>query len=131
MTRHVISLVITSNDIPLNLPIVLTYHLVPDGSPLRLTFLVHQTSFIYCWELASYIAFVGKHSLRHPTAVSISTHQHPICWGATFFDLILLGFEPPLIALQLRADDAFIDPFSSQVGGLRCGEEASLIHTKL
>ena len=131
MTRHVISLVITSNDIPLSPPIALTYRPIPDGSPSRLTFLVHQTSFIYCWKSASYIAFVGKHSLCYPTVISISTHQHLICWNAIFFDPILLGFRPPLIALQLRADDAFIDPFSSQVGGLRCGEEASSIHTKL
>ena len=54
-----------------------------------------------------------------------------MCLDAIFFDPILLGFGPPLIALQMRADDAFIDPFSSQVGGLRCGEEESSIHMKL
>ena len=90
----------------------------------QLTFSIHQTLFIYCWELASYIAllrspvaailFVGKHSLRHPTAVLTSTHQHPICWDATFLDSILLGFRLPLIALQLRADDAFINPFPAR-----------------
>ena len=32
-----ISLVITSNDIPLSLLIALTYYLVPDGSPFRYT----------------------------------------------------------------------------------------------
>ena len=104
----------------------------------RLTFSVHQNSFIYYWESASYIAFVEKPTScypicwdAHPIAVSISTHQYPICWDATFFNLILLRFGPPLIALQLRADDTFINPFSSQVGDLRCGEEASSIHTKL
>ena len=91
----------------------------------RLTFLVHQTSFIYCWEAATYIAllrslpaailFVGKRSLYHLTTVSISTHQHPICWDATFFHLFPLGFGSPLIALQLQADDAFINLFPAKL----------------
>ena len=32
----------------------------------RLTFLVHQTSFIYCWVSASFITFVGKPTSRYP-----------------------------------------------------------------
>ena len=44
---------------------------------------------------------------------------------------MLLGFGPSLIALQLQANDAFIDLFLSQVGGLRCGEEESSIYMKL
>ena len=36
---------------------------------LWLTFLVHQTSFIYCWESAFYIAFVEK-----------PTSRYLICW---------------------------------------------------
>ena len=95
MTRQVISLVITSNDIPLCLPIALTYRLVPDGSLSRLTFLVHQISFIYYWELASYIAFVEK-----------PTSRYLICWEALpplsycGFDIYsptshLLGYDLP------------------------------------
>ena len=135
--HYVISLVISSNDILLSLPIALTYCLILDGPSFQYT----KSYSSICWKLASYIVllrsllvailFIGKRSLHHPTAVLISTHQHPICWDITFFDLIPLGFESPLIALQLQADDVFIDLFSSQIGSLRCGKEASLIHTKL
>ena len=51
--------------------------------------------------MASYIAllrspaaatlFVRKRSLRHFTAVLISTYQHPICWDMTLLNRILLG----------------------------------------
>ena len=75
--------------------------------------------------------FIEKRSLRYPTTVVISTHQHPICWDATFHDSIPLGFGSLLIALQMQADDAFIDLFPSKVGGLRYGKEMSLIYTKL
>ena len=94
-----------------------------------LTFLVHQISFIYCWESASYIAFlrrppavilfVGKRSLRHPIAVLTSTHQYPIYWDATFFDSIPLGFGSLFIVLQLRADDVFINLFPARL--VACG----------
>ena len=67
----------------------------------------------------------------HLTIVLISTNQYSICWDVTFLDSIPLGFGWLLIALQLQADNAFIDPFPSQVGGLWCGEEVSSIHTKL
>ena len=145
--HHVISLVIPSNDIPLNLPIALTYCLIPDGSLFwytkpHLSIIGNRLPILHCWEVhkplshllrspLAAILFVGKRSLHYPTAVLISTHQYPIDWDATFFDSISLGFGSPLIALQLWADDAFINLFLSQVGGLRCGGEASSIHTKL
>ena len=58
----------------------------------RLTFLIHQTPFIYCWELAFLHCIVEKPtsrypicweahqplSIRHPTAVLIPTHQYPV-----------------------------------------------------
>ena len=37
MTYHMISLVITSNNILLSPPIALAYHLVPDGLPFQYT----------------------------------------------------------------------------------------------
>ena len=135
--HHVISLVIPSNNILLSPPIALTYCLVPDGSSFQYT----KTYSSICWESASYIAllrslpatilFVRKRFFRHLTAILISTHQHPICWDATFLDSILLGFGSPLIVLQLQANDTFINLFSSQVGSLRCSKEAFLIYIKL
>ena len=74
---HVISLVIISNNIPLNLPIALTYRLVPDGSPFWYT--KSHTSIVGNWF--SYIAllksppatipFVGKRSLHHHTLLGL------------------------------------------------------------
>ena len=77
------------------------------------------------------ILFIWKCFIQYLTAVSIFTHQYLICWDAIFLDLIPLGFELPLIVLQLRANNALIDPFASQVGGLRYGKDVFLIYTKL
>ena len=106
---HVISLVIISNNIPLSLPIALTYRLVLDGSPFWYTKL--HSSIVGNW--LSYIAllrsppaaipFVEKRSLRHLTAVSIPIYQHSICWDVTLLDRILLGSRSPLKALQFAS----------------------------
>ena len=93
MTRHVISLVITSNDIPLSSPIALTYHLVPDGSLFRYTkphsSIVGNRLFTsHCWEVhqllshllrssPAAIPFVGKHSLRHHTVLRLISPPLP------------------------------------------------------
>ena len=56
MAYHVILLVIMSNDIPLNLLIALTYHLVPNGSLIQYT----SPSFYCSFEfLLTNILFVG------------------------------------------------------------------------
>ena len=61
----------------------------------RLTFSIHQTPFIYCWESAFLHRIVEKPtsrypicwkahrplSIRHPTTVSIPTHQYPVLLG--------------------------------------------------
>ena len=73
---------------------------------------------------------MNQHSLHYPIAVLISTHQHSICWDATFLNLIPLRFGSLFIALQLQADDVIINPFPSQVGGLRYDGEAFSIYTK-
>ena len=103
--RHVISLVILPNDILLSPPIALIYCL--DGSPFWYTkphsFIVGNWLF-YIALLRSpqaAILFVGKHSLRHATAVSIPTYQYLVCWDSTFFLLDLLGFGSPHKVLQL------------------------------
>ena len=75
--RHMISLVITFNDIPLSLPITLTYHLVPDDSPFWCT--KPHLSIIGNWP--SYIALLGS----VPAVILFigkRTGYHPICWEA-------------------------------------------------
>ena len=66
-SRHVILLVIISNNISLSPSIILIYYFVPDGSP----FSIHQTSFIYYWKL----------SFLHRIAEK-NTSRYPICWKA-------------------------------------------------
>ena len=134
---HVILLVIRSNNILLSPPIAFAYCFVPDNSTFWYTkpyssIVENWFPILYCWKTYQPLFyFVGKCFLCHPTVVLISIYQYPIYWDATFFDSIPLEFGLPLIALQLRNDNAFIDLFSSQVGGLQCGKEASSIHTKL
>ena len=53
MTYHMISLAITSNDIPHSLPIALTYHFVSDDSPFQ--------------YIKSHPSIVEKYSIRHHT----------------------------------------------------------------
>ena len=55
----------------------------------RLTFLVHQTSFIYYQELASYIALLKKPISRYP-----------IYWEAHQLLCFLLGSAPFVILLR-------------------------------
>ena len=52
MINHVISFVITSNDILLSPPIALTYHLVPDGS--------------FFWYIKPHLSVVEKCTSRYP-----------------------------------------------------------------
>ena len=78
MTYHVISLVITSNDIPLSPSIALTYHLVPDGSPFRYT--------------KPHPSIVEKHSIRHHT-----------CWDS----LLLLLLRSRLTIIEQSAIRVF------------------------
>ena len=70
MTYHVILLVITSNDIPLSPLIVLTYHLIPDGSPF--------------W-----------YTKPHPSIIEKRTSRYPICRKALHPSLYLLEFTSP------------------------------------
>ena len=74
MTYHVISLVITSNNILLSPPIALAYYLVLDGSPF--------------WYTKPYLSIVEKRISRYS-----------ICWEALHLSSYLLGFTsspPPL-----------------------------------
>ena len=63
---HVISLVITSNNTPLSLPIALTYCLVSDGSPFRytkphLSIIGNWLLTLHCWESPpAAISFIEK-----------------------------------------------------------------------
>ena len=134
---HVISLVISSNNILLSPPIAFTYYLGFDGSLFWYTkpyLSIERNQLFYIVLLKSIsatIIFIGKRFLCHSTVVMISIHQHPICWDTTFFNLISLGFGLFLIALYLQTDDVVIDLFFSQVGGLQCDGKAFLFHTKL
>ena len=65
-----ISLVITSNNIPLSLSIALAYHLVPDGSPF--------------WYTKPHLSIVEKR-----------TSRYPICWEAFHLSSYLLEFNSP------------------------------------
>ena len=82
--RHVISLVITLNDIPLSPPIALTYHFCS----WWLAFLMHQTSFIYLLGIDSPSSHrwdaPSRHPYCHPTIF-------PFVGNATFLDWIPLG----------------------------------------
>ena len=99
--RHVILLVITSNDIPLSPPIALTHYFVPDGLPFWYTkpyssIVGNPLSYIALLRSApAAIPFVGKHSLCHPIAVSIPTYQYPVCWDLTFFIRIRWDLDYP------------------------------------
>ena len=103
--HHVISLVIPPNNILLNPPIALTYCL--DSSPYQYTkphssIIGNQPSYIALLRsLQAAILFVGKCFFRHLTAISISTHQYPICWDSNFFHSDLLEFRSSHKVLQL------------------------------
>ena len=58
-------------------------------SPWRLTFLIHQTPFIYCWKLAFLYCIVKK-----------PTSRYPICWKAYKPLSYLLGGALSVILLQ-------------------------------
>ena len=108
---HMISLVIISNNIPLSLPIALTYCLVSDSSLFRYT--KPHSSIIRNWPFyiallrspPAAIPFVEKRFLRHP-------YRHPIIFPFVGKQSSLIwfrwGFRYPLIALQLLADDLVI-----------------------
>ena len=133
---HVILLIIISNNILLSPLIALTNYLIPDDSSFwytkpHLSIVENRLFYIALLRSApAAILFVGKHSLHHPIAVSFSTYQHPICLDVTFFDSISFRSGSLFIALQLQADDKVINLFPSQVIGLQCGKETTLIHTK-
>ena len=120
-SHHVILLIIISNNILLSPPIALTYHFVPNSSSfwyLKSHLLIIGNWFFYIILLRSVpaaILFVGKHNIRHSTIISTSTYQHPICWDAIFLDSILLKSRSPLIALQLRVNDAVINLFPARL----------------
>ena len=107
--RHVISLIIISNNIPLSPLIAFTYRLVPDGSLFWYTkpyssIVGNRLSYIALLRSPpAAIPFVEKRSLRYPTAVLIPIHQHPICWDATLFDRIPLGSRSSLKALRFAS----------------------------
>ena len=84
-SRHVILLIIISNNILLSPPITLTYHLIYEDS---FFWYIKSHSFII-GNWFSYIAllkntsatilFIGKCSFYYSTSILISIHQHPIC----------------------------------------------------
>ena len=107
--RHMISLVIPSNDILLSPPIALIYRLngslfwytKPHSSIIR-----NRLPTLPCWEaLPATIPFVGKRSPR-------DSYRHPIIFPFFGKQLSLIwfrwGIRSPLIVLQLRADNLFI-----------------------
>ena len=63
----------------------------------RLTFSIHQTSFIYCWELTFYIvllrsppvaiSFVKKRTIRHHTLMGLISSPLPL----PFYDYSAVG----------------------------------------
>ena len=70
--HYMISLIITSNNIPLSLPIILTYCLDPDSSPFQyikiyLSIIGNRFSYIALLRsIPATILFVRKRFLRHP-----------------------------------------------------------------
>ena len=95
---HVISLVITLNNIPLSPPIALTYHFVPDGSPFRCT----KPHSSICWELTLLHHIAETLPAVIPTVILLSSHllgMRLSLIGSRW------GSRSPLKALRLRADD--------------------------
>ena len=95
---HMISLVITLNDISLSPPIALTYHFDPDSLPFQCT----KPHSSICWESTLFHHIAETLPTVIPTVILLSSH--------------LLGMQPSLIgsrsgsrslfkALQLRAND--------------------------
>ena len=85
-----------STGISLSQPIAFTYQLIPNGllpnTPNRIHLLLgigFPSS--HCWNVPA----------RYPTAVSVPTHQHPVCWDSTFLHLDLLKFGSPHEVLRL------------------------------
>ena len=86
---HVISLVITLNNILLSPPITLIYHFYS----WRLTLLMHPTSFIYllkidspssyCWNVPS------RHPYYHPTIFPFVGKRPSLIWFRWELDLLL------------------------------------------
>ena len=80
-----ILLVIISNDILLSLSITFTYYLIPDSSFFQyikshLFVVENWFSYIALLKLTpTAIRFVEKRFFYHIIAISISTHQYPIC----------------------------------------------------
>ena len=77
MTYHVILLVITSNNIPLSLSIVLTYYLVLNGSLFQYTKShpsIFENWFSYIVLIKSALAvilFIRKHTICHYTLLGL------------------------------------------------------------
>ena len=103
--HHVILLVISSNNIPLSLPIALTYCF--DGSSFWYTkphssIIGNQLPTLHCWEaLPAAIPFVRKHSHCHSTIFPFVGKQPSLIW-------FYWGTRSLLIALQLRANNLVI-----------------------
>ena len=99
--RHMIPLVILTNNILLSSLIALTYHFVPDSSSFWYTKL--YSSIIGNWHsyitllrnVSAAILFIGKCSFCHLTIILIFTHSHPICWDLTFLHPDPLGLDHP------------------------------------
>ena len=110
--RHVISLVIISNNILLSLSIALTYCLIPDGSPFWYTkphssIVGNRLSYIALLKsLPAVISFIGKRSHRHPTIFLFIRQRPSLIW-------FRWGSRSSLIILQLRADDLVIIQINS------------------
>ena len=110
--RHVISLVIISNNILLSPPIALTYCLIPDGSPFQYT--KSHLSIVGTWlsyiallrSLSAAIPFVGKRSHHHPTIFPFVGKRPSLIW-------FCWGSRSPFIALQLQANDLVIIQINS------------------
>ena len=86
---HMISLVITLNDIPLSPPIALTYHFCS----WRLAFSIHQTSFIYLLGIDSPSSHCrnapSRHPYCHPTIFPFVEKRPSLIWFRWELDFLL------------------------------------------
>ena len=96
--HHVISFIITLNDIPLSPPIALTYHFVPDGSPFWCT----KPHSSICWKSTLLHHIAETLPAVIPTVILLSSHllgMRPFLIGSRW------GSRSLLKALRLQAND--------------------------
>ena len=94
---HVILLVISSNNIPLSLPIAFTYHLISDNSLFQYI-KAYQSIIENCVfyiallrSIPAVILFVEKHTIRHHILLRLTSS--PLFFLLPFYNYWAVGFK--------------------------------------